>query len=218
MNEDLYDEYLTKVGATAREVGKYYLTVTSYPDIEQELWALVFRKADIFRAYLQTPTMAGVALRRHAHAFCEKQRSLSLGQEPEEFNVYSPAVVRALLPDIFHYEDWQSFSQKGDASPKAKRLEATSDRLAMLIDVKTAVDKLGERSYNIIIARFKYGFSDDRLGEMLEIVPDSVSSAVTRAVKEVVKLLNPAIEGHEYVATRRVKSNAAARAELDNSW
>ena len=86
----------------------------------------------------------------------------------------------------------------------------------MLIDVKHAVGKLSERNYNIIIAKFKYGQSDEAIAEMLEIEPKSVSMTVTRAVKEIMGLLNssPGVSK----TPRRVKSNAAARAELDHSW
>ena len=83
-NEDLYDEYLTMVGSVARSIGKYYYTSTSVPDVEQELWLLIYAKMDIFRAYLETPAMAHAALRRHAHAFCEKQRSQVAGPEIED--------------------------------------------------------------------------------------------------------------------------------------
>jgi RNA polymerase sigma factor (sigma-70 family) len=216
-NEDLYDEYKTNVAAVARTIGKSYLRFTTYPDIEQELWLLIFEHADVFRAYLQTPAMAHVAFKRHAHKFCEKLRAQSLGLDDQPL-LYSLAAVRELLQDCFDYESWQSFASQGDGMPRGKKIEATGDRIAMLIDVKSAVDKLREREYNIIIARYKLGYSDTQMAEMLQIAEQSVAPAVHRAVKAVCDLMNPTDAAHDYEGTRRVKTNAASRAELDNQW
>jgi RNA polymerase sigma factor (sigma-70 family) len=213
---DLHDEYETMVGSVARSIGRSYLGYTSIPDVEQDLWLWLYEKAEYFQEYTAAPAMAHVALKRRAHVFCEEQRKAIMGADSE--SLYSLGAVRLLLTDCFDYEDWQSFSQKSDGMPRNKRLEATSDRLAMLIDVKTAVDKLSERNYSIIIAAFKYGYSDEELAEMLGIAVNSVKTTVDRAINALVKVLNPTDVSHEYVATRKVKSNAAARAELDNQW
>lgn len=218
MTDDLYDHYASTVSSVARKIGSTYLGYTTLPDIEQELWCVIYANVDHFTAYKDAPALAYTALKRGAHSYCEKQRTASLGLPAEQAELYSPRAVRELLMDCFDHEDWQSFAQAGDSQPKAKRIEATSDRIAMLIDVKMAVDQLNERDYSIVIGRFKYRYDDDQMAEMLEISPTSVKMTVSRAVKALTDLLNPTPAGREYVERRKVKSNAAARAELDNSW
>lgn len=210
----MIEDFSTTITRVAREVGRSYLNYTSIPDIEQELWVFVLERQEYFEKY---PATVWVAFRRAAHRFCEAQRNAALPGPPEP-DLYSPKVVRALLEDCFNYEDWQSFSQKGDDLPKARRLEATSDRLAMLVDVKSAVDKVTQRQYSILIAKFKLGWSDAQIAEMLEIETQSVATQVSRSVKAVADQLNPKNPGHEYTGRRRVKSNAAARAELEVNW
>lgn len=218
MTDDLYAHYAPTVSAVARSVGKTYRAYTSFEDIEQELWITVYGAPDHFRRYMAAPEAANAALGRAAHKYCEKQRTALLGASEPTYDLYSPKAVRLLLEDAFNYEDWQSFASKGDTQPRAKRIEATSDRIAMLIDVKVATDKLPEREYSIIIGRFKYRYDDDQMADMLEVSPVSVRKLVERAVKALTDLLNPSPEAREYVERRKVKSNAAARAEVSHSW
>lgn len=216
--DDLYSHYEATVRAVAYSIGKSYLSYVHLGDVEQDLWMAIYENEVSFRAYKTIPAAANAALGRRAHQYCEKQRTAFLGLSEPHYALYSPKAVRELLQDCFDYEDWQSFATKNDAMPKAKRLEATSDRLAMLIDVKTATDKLPAKEYSIVVARFKYRYTDDQMADMLEIAPQSVKTAVSRAVKQLTELLNPTQVDHEYVGKRKVKSNAAARAETSNQW
>lgn len=218
MTEELYAFYESTVKAVASKIGRTYQGYTSLEDVEQELWVWIFQDQQNFTRYMNDAGSAYLALQRRAHTYCESQRTASLGIIEPSYALYSPRAVRELLQDCFDYEDWQSFANKGDSQPKAKRLEATSDRLAMLVDVKTATGKLSDRDYNIIIGRFKYKYDDEQMADMLEIAPTSVKMTVSRAVKALTDLLNPTDTTHGHVERRKVKSNAAARAELDNSW
>lgn len=222
-NGDLYYQYVQTVAYTARAVARGYTNYTTYDDVEQDLWVHILRQPQAFRKLVQDerPDLARNALRRRAYSFCEEQRNISLGIPPEaNEGPYNLAVVRELLPDVFSYEDWQSFAQKTDSQAHTKRIEATSDRLAMLIDVKTAVDRLSERNYSIVIGLYKYGYDDQEIADMLDISINSVKTTVARALGELVKLLNPTVKpsGVAHVGSRKVKSNAAARAEMENAW
>lgn len=220
MTDDLYSHYEATVRAVAYNIGKSYRSYVSIEDVEQEMWQWMFTYPDPFRRYATNGPLsaAQAALGQVAHRYCEKQRTAFLGLTEPQYDLYSPKAVRELLNDCFEYEDWQSFATKNDAMPRTKRLEATSDRLAMLIDVKTATAKLPVREYSIIIGRFKYRYNDEQMADMLEIAPGSVASTVSRAVKQLTELLNPTQVEHEYVGKRKVKSNAAARAETSNQW
>lgn len=219
-DDDLYYHYETTVRSVAYSIGKSYRSYTSTDDVEQELWAWIFTYPDPFRRYASVGALAPAqaALGQVAHRFCEKQRTAFLGLDEPQDVLYSPKAVRELLADCFDYEDWQSFATKGDAMPKTKRLEATSDRLAMLVDVKTATSKLSARDYSVIVGRFKYRYDDEQMADMLEIAPKSVSMTVTRAIKALTDLLNPTDVNREHVGRRKVKSNASARAEASNAW
>lgn len=216
--DDLYDFYLGSVQAIARSIGRKYLSYTSLEDVEQQLWVTIYENDASFRAYKGNSALYNAALGRAAHKFCEEQRTARLGLPQDDAGLYSPKAVRLLLEDAFTYEDWQSFASNGDTQPRGKRIEATSDRIAMLIDVKVATDKLPEREYSVIIARYKYRYTDDQMADMLGIAPGSVRKYVERAVKALTDLLNPTPEGREYEGRRKVKSNASARAEVSNAW
>ena len=203
----------------SRSIGRHFLSYVSIPDIEQELWAHIMLKQTHVAGYLTHPEGMGAIntmLVRQAKYYCGQERAASLGIDPDDFAIYSPQVVRTLLADVFEYEDWQSFAMNYDKMPSGKRLEATTDRIAMLCDVKSAVEKLPERDYNIIIARFKYHYDDEALAEMLDIAISSVDTTVRRSVNRIAKSLSEPDISIEYVGTRKVRSNAAARAELSN--
>jgi RNA polymerase sigma factor (sigma-70 family) len=225
MTDDLFAFYNEHITSAARAIGRGYYNYTSVPDIEQELWMGLYKQPALFRKYKdQWPESRGFLvslLKRKAYTYCNRERDIALGITPEKReSSYSVAVVRELLPDVFDYQDWQSFAQKTDSQAKVKRLEATSDRLAMLIDVKTAVDKLDSRNYSIVIAVFKHQYDDAQLAEMLEISTGSVKTTINRALNALVKILSPdvAAADREYVGTRKVKSNAASRAEVSNAY
>lgn len=163
-------------------------------DTKQHLWLWVFENkntvADIIRNTERPEGTLYSLMTKEANGFLKKEDAVSHGYSQDDVFNYPTAVIEELLGQIFDYEDWQSFGQSGDGQPKAKaQANMTGDRIAMLVDVKSAVERLKSDQYNAILWTYKYHFSPADLGETLEISEDAARKRVSRAVQAVRRLL-----------------------------
>ena len=144
---------------------------------------------------------------RVANEYALEEEAQANGYSRDDVYFYTTKVVRELLKDTFDYENWQSFSSFGDGQPKQKaQANTTGDRIAMLADVKAAVEKLGDDQYNIILWIYKFGVDYPTLAETLEVTEDAARKRVSRAVQAVRKLL-----GQESLADLRNAVGDASR-------
>lgn len=163
-------------------------------DTKQHLWLWVFENkntvADIVRNTERPEGNLYSLMTKEANKFLKKEDAVSHGYSQEDVFNYPTAVVEELLSTVFDYEDWQSFGQRGDGQPTAKgQANMTGDRIAMLVDVKSAVERLNTDQYNAILWTYKYHFTPADLGEALGISEDAARKRVSRAAGAVRKLL-----------------------------
>lgn len=209
------------------------ITRRSYPgadlgDLKGVQWEWVYENQDKVNNYLSanSPGLLATRLLTTAQRWAAKERELDLGRDPEDLFIYNPRVVGELLKDVFEHEGWQHYEPNGgDGMPVAKGLaNQTGDRQAMLADVSSALQALPTEPYNILVWHFKYGYSHAKLADVLEITEDAARQRVSRAVRKVSQILMgqapSTSEGAdpEYVGTRRVISNAQARAQTSSQW
>jgi hypothetical protein len=82
-------------------------------------------------------------MRKVAFDHCAKEKAAVEGYSTEDLFRYSIPKIKALLPDVFDYSDWQSFGLKGDGQPGSKpQANQTGDRMVELIDIKAGVGRL----------------------------------------------------------------------------
>jgi len=192
-------------------------------DIEQELWLWAYQNAKSISKKIESDAetwieQVATTMRKQALQFGKDELASAEGRAVIDHQKYSVNEIRALLPDIFDHEDWQSFAMASDGQPKSKGMaNATGDRLAGLVDVKAAVGKLKDDQYNAIVWHYKLGYSFETLAEEYDCSTDAARKRVERAVKAVQRVLGT-VPPQEYTGRRAVRSNAAWRAASDNYY
>lgn len=196
-------------------------------DTEQAvwLWALENRKS-ISRVIEENPEewipMIATTMRKAAYKHCFDEKAALAGSEPEDTQKYGTRQVKVLLEDVFDHEDWQSFALRSDGQPKGRaQANTTGDRLAELVDVKIALEKIREEQYNALVWHYKYGYTFEQLAEEYGSSIDAARKRVERAVGAVRRALGPKDQEDplsDYTGRRSVRSNAAWRAASDNYY
>lgn len=184
ISDEGMNEFIQKVAAA---------TSNSYPayidpqDVAQHLWCWFLDNehtvTELIRNNESWQPMLYTTMAKTAHTFMQQHEADVNGYSIDDVYHYSTNVVKTLLEDVFDYEDWQSFSTFGDGQPKSKRQTPTSDRVDMLIDVKSGLDQLTERQYHLILWRYKFRFDNETIADAAGIKPVSVQKAVDRAVE-----------------------------------
>lgn len=163
-------------------------------DTKQTLWLWVFENKNTIGGLIRNDEswerQLYSTMTKEATKFLKKEDSASYGYSQEDVFNYPTAVIEELLSQVFDYEDWQSFGHHGDGQPKSKgQANMTGDRIAMLIDIKSAVQRLKSDQYNAILWTYKYHFTSADLGEVLEVSEEAAKKRVSRAVQAVRRLL-----------------------------
>lgn len=155
------------------------------------------------------------SLRNHAMLVCRKERAAARGYEVDDEFSYSVAALRNLLPRVFHYEDWLPTVSGFTDMPRAQSKPAEGNNLlAALVDVKSAFLRLSEDQRAVLLDSFYDGLSDNELALRDGIDPDSVRKRTHRALARMRDLLSYHRPEHDGPGSRRVVSNAAARAQV----
>lgn len=223
------EELTPIIQRNAGTVRRFYPT-SEKGDLEGVQWEWAYANPGHVKNYLQAAAQGLLAnrLRTVAMRYARAEREVILGRNPEDLQAYNPRAVEELLKDVFDYENWQSSSMVGDGMPTSKRLaNTTGDRIASLVDVKATLYKLPENQYNAIVWVFKYGYTYAKLADLLEISENAARKRVSRAVAKIADQLTGSLpspdeeeEGStpEYTGSRKVMSNAQARAITTNQW
>lgn len=192
-------------------------------DIEQEIWIWAYQNLkSITRKILDEPetwiAQVATTMRLQALKIGKEELDAAEGRDMRDHQKYSLNEIRTLLADSFDYEDWQSFAMVSDGQPRSKPLaNTTGDRIAGLVDVKSALSNLKDEQYNILVWHYKFGRSLESLAEEYECSAEAARKRVERALKAVQRALGP-VEQEEYTGRRTVRSNAAWRAASDNYY
>jgi len=219
-----YAKVKRMVKEVAASVSSNFPSYVTPDETEQHLWLFLYeRKSSIGKAVGEDsewePKIAST-LRKAAFDHCAKEKASAEGYSTEDLFRYSVPKIRTLLPDAFDYEDWQPFGNFSDGQPTSKtQANMTGDRVAELIDIKIALEKLPEDRYNLLVWQFKYQYSMAQLGEEFDITPGAASDRSQRALKALQRELGR--KDYVEVASpgrRTVRTNAAARAALSNQY
>lgn len=206
------DPLFEMIGRIAVSLGSEYETDVDDVSAEIHIWCL--ENQQVVDALLEHQKM-GLLYHRLSSVgrrWCAKERAQALGYDPNDIIQYNIRAIRELLPDVFNYEDWQPSGREYDGMPRAKPMaNAGMDRVAMLIDIKTAMMRLPEDQYNVVVWVYKYGYTADQLAAELGVTLEAAQKRIQRAVKRIQSLLTE-VRPMEVPQRRTVVSNAAARA------
>lgn len=208
------------IKSIASNTGRLFPGYTEASDIEGELWVWLLENKETVRRYDEEEggerTLAFV-MKQKAMTYANSLKAAKLGYSPDDIVGYGVKQLKVLLEDVFEYENWESAQVDYSGTPKSRRIEPTGDRVTSLIDVKSGLEKLDDRNYNILIARFKYGYTDQQMADLYELSLSSISTTVNRAVRALSNLLSSPQQA-DPPQRRAVMSNAAARAALSNNY
>jgi len=195
-------------------------------DTEQELYLWLYTKRSwVVEQMQEDPRQAenriSALMRKVAFDHCNSEKAASEGFDPADVYRYTVPKIKTLLADVFDYEDWQSFGMKGDGQPSAKGLaNQTGDRIAELVDIKVALERLSDDHYNVILWHYKYHYTFENVAAEMEISDDAAKKRHVRALSSLQKILGyKEPEDKPSPGDRRVvRSNAASMAALSNNY
>ena len=220
------EHFRSMVRQTAYSVSSKFPPYISAEDTEQELYLWLYEKrAWVLQVMEDEPQYAdskiASIMRKVAFDHCNKEKAESEGYDSADVYRYTVPKIRRLLSDVFDYEDWQSFAMKSDGQPTSRgQANETGDRLAELVDVKIALERITDDHYNVIVWHYKMHFTMENIADEAGISVDAAKKRHTRALSSLQRTLGYKDPSEEpSPADRRlVRSNAAARAALSNSY
>jgi len=195
-------------------------------DIKQEIWVWIMENKNTVTRILADSEGTLVAveqlLLKVATDHLRKEDAQAYGYSEEDKFYYSVDLIKSILEVIFSYEDWQSFAMSQDTQPKAKANPAHGgNNLASYADVKSAVEKLPEDYYNLIVWRYKYHKTYAQIGIETSTDQRAVRHRHDMAVRAVQALLGeqPLTDLRRGFSGRTEASgNAAATARTERDY
>lgn len=215
------------VNRVAHSVSSSFPSHYQIEDTEQEIFLWVLENQNtVERVVRDNPeSWEGILyplMSKAANKHLKKEDAATYGYSADDVFEYSTSAVEALLETAFSYEDWQSFGIHGDGQPRAKgQVNETGDMLAMLVDVKSAVERLTEKQYNAIVWRYKYHWTPAELAEGEGITRQGAEKRLGSAVQAIRKSLG--VKPYTDVrrpgeARRSVIGNTEANAITDRQY
>lgn len=223
------DEINDLLNPAAQNAARMFAPYASADDILNDLWVWALENSARVESYTNDTEGDGQkklrsAISQEARKAGQKYKAQACGYSVDDVMRYSVKALEALLPDVFDYEDWQSFGSRGDGQPTAKTpAHMTGDRTAELVDISLALRALRERSYNVLVWRYKYNLTHEAIAMELGVHPSNATRGIKAALKALQKQLGPKVQDDgeslsDGPGTRRVMSNAAWRASTAKQW
>jgi DNA-directed RNA polymerase specialized sigma24 family protein len=157
-----------------------------------------------------------------AKDYALKEDAAVHGYSEDDTFLYTITQLKSLLEQVWDYEDWQTFGVFGEAGmPHAKGLvNRTGDRLAMLADVKIALERIEEPHYNILVWVYKQHKTHQQIAEESEWGRSSIGSRVSGAIKALQKELGrvPLSDLHRGHSGRSRGTTAEALATQEKNY
>lgn len=221
-----YDVVHPMVKQVARSVSSSFPQYVTSEDTEGHLWVWIYdKRSTLIKLVEDDPQnwQAKIAstLRKVASDYCAKEKAAVEGYSTDDLYRYSIPKIKELLPDIFEYQDWQTFGQKGDGQPGSKPLaNQTGDRVAELVDIRAAVKALPEDTKQLLYLVHVFQYTADNLAEYFEITVEAAKKRSQRAYGAVQRELGRRDPGDQPgpVQRRTVRSNAAWRAAQSSQY
>jgi DNA-directed RNA polymerase specialized sigma24 family protein len=226
-NIELDFDIMTKmVRDVARSVSSAFPQYVTSEDTEGHLWVFVYEKKSQLVKAVEDDSQnwerkIAATLRKVASDYCAKEKASVEGYSVDDLYRYSIPKIKNLLPDVFSYTDWQSFGQHGDGQPTAKaQANTTGDRVAELVDIKAAVQRLPDETKELLFLTHVYNYTAENVADHFEIGLEAAKKRSQRAYGAVQRELGRRDPGEEPRAAekRMVRSNAAWRAAQSGQY
>jgi len=217
-----HDKIMPIVKGVAASVSSKFPSYVTAEDTEGALFLWIYQKrASIERAVADGSGWEAKitsTLRKVAYDHCNAEKAATEGYDPSDIYRYSVPKIKSLIADAMNYQDWQSFSTFGDGQPKAAA-QTYGDHVTELIDIKNALSKMNDETQ--LFLEYQYGkeYTLEEISLALGISLEAAKKRSQRVVKGLQRELGRKDTGDTPRPGRRaVRSNAAWRAEMSNSY
>ena len=219
-----YDTLTPAVERAASIAASNFPSHHDVSDVKQDIWVWIMENKNTVSRILSEENGEATLVRhlgKVGQGSLKTEDAQAYGYHPEDKFYYSVDLIKSILEVIFSYEDWQSFALSQDAQPKAKAEPATGgNNLASYADVKSAVEKLPEEYYNLMVWRYKYHYTFAQIGEEQGITKQSALERHNRGVKAIQTLLgemplSDLRSGYDGRTEARGNASVNARTERD---
>jgi DNA-directed RNA polymerase specialized sigma24 family protein len=199
-----------------------YIAASKFPDhhdindVKQTLWVWVMeQKNTVSRVISEADHPAAVLeplLVKAAMTFLRVEDADAYGYDEQDIFNYSTDMIKNILEVVFSHEDWQSLAQAvGDGMPRQKSEPALGgNNLASYADVSRVLPQLPDDQYNLLIWRYKYRYTFQRIGDESEVTKRTAQNRHRAALNGLQQLL-----GKKDLA--RFRSGHSGRTEARNS-
>lgn len=231
----LIEETENHCKVAAAQVSRRFRGYITYADLVQEGFFWVLKHPATVEARLEDGRRGEQRLvnqlAKHMEKQARKERASSLRYQPEDEAFYQRTLVEAALPAI--WDDNMMLKAPDDdytTEPHRRHSDGseTSSWLVTVLDIRSAWQK-AEMDLNWRTAlAYKYGegLRDYQIAQLLEVSETTARTYVDRGIKAIIRELGgsapgrcpPECECGEGIGSRRVISNAEARARNDEAY
>lgn len=213
-----------------RKFGRYGV---EREDLAQEMRLWVFRHPETIARWEESEDGAekplARTLRNEALDLCQQWKADYLGYSKSDLTYYSrKELQKVLLPAVFDPEAWTE-PPVSEGSGRSQRAPAEGGNwIAMLADVSRAFSSIPQRDQDLLRMFHQDQMTNVLVADMLGITQQAASKKHHQALGRLVRQLGgerprntheePTCECEDFVGTRQVMSNAAARAAQDNYY
>lgn len=216
---DLKDERITRsCSRAARRVATVNRNYVEYEDIMQELTIWLLTHSERVDEWLGKGSAGESkllkALNRAGQYAVARERIKATGAEKDDLFFYTPGVIDQLLPDVWFPEWWDSSGSTAERGRGQAKPAESGNRRAMMADLRKALNSLPEDDLRLLFDRFAERPSEGgvKFAQSYGLTEDGLRRRLTRIMEKLVDRMGG--EPPQWRAPRKVRSNAAAQAEL----
>jgi hypothetical protein len=191
------DTEIRIANGVAKRVHRNQRFLLEFDDIRSEMYLWMAAHPDKLSRWREEGKVGtgklGTALYRAGMRWATKERAILTRTQVQDHAFYSEAILHELLPDVYDYDNWtlNTFEDDTDGRTQSRPGEGNT-RLAMLVDVKFALDSLTEQDQELLQARFADGGMDVQI---LAATYQAHESTIRRRVRNALRKLSDKLGG-----------------------
>lgn len=189
-------EYRIATGV-ARRIERSQRFLVEMDDIRSECYLWMVKNPERVNRWRdegkQGKAKLGTALYRAGMRYALKERVRITRTQPGDHSFYSEAILHDILPDVFDQDSWYMESHTEELGVKApSRPGEGNNRLAMLVDVSSAIQALPEEDQELLRMRYSDGGMDAQILAATYQVSDST---IRRRLRNLMRKISDRLGG-----------------------
>lgn len=221
MDEDEWIDPVNEIAGKVADRLARRFPMLERDDILHQLWVWILEREEKVKGLYEDQSEAlEFYLLTAGKRWCFTEKAAVGGYSVQDLYFYSTKQLREILPLVFDHEDWVLRSGSIDTDRAGFSDPATGGTLlATLADVSRGLGLIRESEYNVLVWRYKYDWTPERLAEELEVSLPAAKSRISYAVRSLQKKLGGKSPWRddgsyaEFTGERQAWSNDRARYE-----